>query len=256
MSNLFVQLIVALVSFAPAPEPPAPKKLDRVPDAAPELLKELNKFDTEYRHGSEAKFAELEKLADELAKRFPEKDDQARIWFEVAHVAAQSRIDKHTERVNKYAAKCLKISRDPIQRGQAWSYLASAVDLQGKAFPKGRRDAAEILLQGYVEMLAQELPEKVPELPGVEGFDESQDPVAQARARVRNAAQMAARRDAEFTRELVERRDTLIMQLRDLFKPDPKHHGRNAEGPDELRALAKDKLTEPQVNVLLDKVTK
>jgi hypothetical protein len=113
-----------------------------VPDPSPELRKELYKFDTEYRHGTEKKFAELEKLADELAKQFPEKDDQARIWYEVAHVAGQSGIDKHPERVKKYAAKCLAISRDPIQRGQAYSYLASAVDLNGTAFPKGRREAA------------------------------------------------------------------------------------------------------------------
>jgi hypothetical protein len=220
------------------------------------LRKELYKFDTDYRHGSEEKFAELEKLADDLAKRFPEKDDQARIWFQVAHVAAQSRIDKQAERVKKYAAKCLKISRDPIQRGQAWSYLASAVDLNGTAFPKGRREAAEILLRGYLEMLVQELPEKAPELPGVDRFDIDGDSVAEARARARHAAQMAARQDAEFTRDLVQRRDTLVLQLHDLFKPEPKRHGRNPEGPDELRALAKDKLTEQQVNVLLEKVTK
>jgi hypothetical protein len=257
MLTLFTRFLVALALFAPAPEPPAPKKLDRVPDPSPELRKELYKFDTEYRHGTEKKFAELEKLADELAKQFPEKDDQARIWYEVAHVAGQSGIDKHAERVKKYAAKCLAISRDPIQRGQAYRYLASAVDLNGTAFPKGRREAAEILLTGYVEMLAQELPEKSPELPGVNKIGDSDgDPSALARARARHAAQMAARQEAEFTRDLVARRDTLVMQLRDLFKPEPKRHGRNAEGPDELRTLAKEKMNEKQVTVLLEKVTK
>jgi hypothetical protein len=257
MLTLLIQCIVALVMFAPTLEPPAPKKLDRVPDASPELRKELYKFDTEYRNGSEKKFAELEKLADKLAKQFPEKDDQARIWYEVAHVAGQSGIDKQVERVKKYATKCLAISRDPLQRGHACSYLASAVDLRGTAFPNGRREAAEILLHGYVELLAQELPEKAPELPGVNKIgDIDGDPIALGRARARHAAQMAARQEAEFTRELVARRETLIMQLRDLYKPEPKYHGRNAEGPDELRALAEKKMTERQANGLVEKATK
>jgi hypothetical protein len=252
-----MELVVVLGAFAPAPEPPAPKKLDRVPDPSPELHRELYKFDSEYRNGTEEKFAELEKLAQVLAKRFPEKDDQARIWYELAFVAGQSGIDKHAARVKKYATKCLAISRDPLQRGRMRSLLASAVDLNGTAFPEGRREAAEILLTGYIEMLAQELPEKAPELPGVDRFDIDGDPVAEAQARALHAAQMAARQQAEFTRDLVDRRDTLVMQLRDLFKPEPKRHGRNPEGPDELRALAKQKrMTEQQVNVLMEKVTK
>jgi hypothetical protein len=262
MRYLFLALLAAsLLSAsaalsAPAPKLPPPKKLDRVRDPSPELLKELYKFDSEYRHGSEERFAELETRADELAKRFPEKDDQARIWYEVAHVAAQSGIDKHAVRVRKYASKCLEISRDPLQRGRMYSYLASAVNLSGTAFAKGRRDAVEILLTGYVEMLAQELPETAPELPAVNKFDIDGDPAAEAQARAQHAAQMTARREAEFTRDLIERRDTLVMQFRDLFKPEPNYHGRSPEGPDELRVLANKKLTEQQVKVLLEKVTK
>ena len=87
-------------------------------------------------------------------------------------------------------------------------------------------------------------------------FDIDGDPVAEVQAQARHAAQMAARREAEFTRDLIGRRDTLVMQFRDLFKPEPNYHGRNPEGPDELRVLAKKKLTELQVKVLLEKVTK
>jgi hypothetical protein len=227
-----------------------------VPDPSPALQKELYKLDTTYRHGSEEKFAELEKLAGDLAKRFLSKDDQARIWHEVAQVAAQSDIRKHAGRVRKYAYKCLAISRDPLQRGRMYSVLACTVDLTGFAFPKGRRKAAGILLTGYVEMLAQDLPEKAPELPGVSIFDIDGDPAAEARARARHAEQMAARREAEFTRDLVQRRDTLVMQLRDLFKPEPNYHGRNPEGPDELRALARKKMSEQQVQVLMKKITR
>lgn len=261
MRYLFLALLAtSLLSVpalsAPAPKLPPPKKLDRVPDPSPELQKELYQFDSTYRHGSEEQFAELEKRADELAKRFPKKDDRARIWYEVAHVAAQSSIHQQAARVRKYAVKCLAISRDPLQRGPMYSYLASAVNLSGTPFPKGRREAAQILLTGYVEMLAQELPETAPALPGVDKFDISGDPAAEAQAQAQHAAQMAARREAEFTRDLIGRRDTLVMQFRDLFKPEPNYYGHNPEGPDELRVLAKQKLTEPQVRVLLEKVTK
>jgi hypothetical protein len=255
MLNLPIAFMAAFTAWAPAPEP-APKKLDRLPDPSPELRMELYQFDIEYRHGAEEKFVELEKRADELAKKFPAKGDQARIWYEVAHVAAQSDISKQAERVRKYAAKCLTLSRDPLQRPRMYSYLASAVNLRGTAFPKGRREAAEILLTGYIEMLAQELPEKAPDLPAVDVFDVQGDPVAVAQARFQHQLQMEARQKAEFTRDLVDRRDILVTQFRDLFKPEPKYYGRNPEGPDELRAMAKKKLTEAQVNDLLEKVTK
>src|SRR5437764_533559 len=171
MLTAFIQLIVALGTFAPAPKPPAPKKLDRVQDPSAELQKELYKFDIEYRSGTEAQFAELERRAEKLANEFSQKNDQARIWYELAHVAGQSGIDKHAKRVKKYAAKCLAFSIDPLQRGRMWSLLASAVDLNGASFFKGRRDAAEILISGYIEMLVQELPERAPELPAVNVFD-------------------------------------------------------------------------------------
>ncbi len=239
-----------------ASKPPRAKKLVRVADPSPELQKELFQLDAEYRHGRAEKFAELERRADGLARRFPDKDDRARIWYAVAQVAAQSDINKHADRVRRYASRCLAISRDPLQRARMFSTLACTVDLSGTAFPKGRREAAGILLTGYVELLAQGLPETAPELPAVEVFDIQGDPVAEAQARARHAAQMAARRQAEFTRDLVARRDTLVRQLRDLFKPEPNYHGRNPEGPDELRALARKKMSEHQVKVLLEKVTR
>ena len=256
MFTLPIHLLVAFGTLAPAPEPRPPKKLVRVADPSPELQKELYKFDTEYRHGSEEKFAELEKLAEDLAKRFPDKDDQARIWYEVAQVAAQSDIGRHADRVRKYAYKCLAISRDPLQRARMYSTLACTVDLSGTAFPRGRREAAGILLTGYVEMLIQDLPETAPELPAVNIVDIQGDPIAEAQARARHAAQMAARQEAEFTRDLVARRDTLVMQFRDLFKPEPNYHGRNPEGPNELRALARKRMSEQQVKVLMEKVTR
>jgi RNA polymerase sigma factor (sigma-70 family) len=235
-----------------------PRKLARVPDPSPELQRELLAFDA-YRHGSEEKFAELERKADELLKKYPARDDQARIYYEVAHVAAQSDIRKHTKRVQAYARKSLALSRDPLQRGFLFSYLGSAAEVEDeKPFADRRRRAAEALLTGYAELLAQELPEKAPELPVVEKLAEGidQDPVQAGRDRARHAKQVAARREAEFIRDLVQRRDTLATQLRWLYHPHPKIHGRNPEGPEELRALAGKILHDrAAVDALLDKVT-
>jgi hypothetical protein len=102
-------------------------------------------------------------------------------------------------------------------------------------------------------MLAQELPEKRPELPIVEGLPEEgpPDPLAVAR----QASQIAARRDAEFIRDLVERRDILVDQLTWLYRPHPKVHGRTPDGPKLLQALAAEMLKDKKaVDALLERV--
>jgi hypothetical protein len=267
MENIMSRLAFVFVTFsivvvpligAPAPKSPAPrlKKLDRVADPSPELQAELAPFDKKYRHGSAELFAEMETKAEALAKRYPAKDDQARIWYEVAHVAGQSGIDKHADLVRKYAAKCLEVSQDPLQRGRIYSYLASAVEMNGTAFPEGRREAAEILLTGYAEMLVQGLPEKAPELPGVEkigGLIGNGGP-DEAQARTEHAAQVVAREEAVFVRDQIDRRETLVLQFRDLYKPDAKRHGRNEAGPEELKELASQQLTDQQTSELIRKV--
>ena len=79
--------------------------MSRVPEPPAALQSELSRWDSAYRHGSEEKFVELERLADELLTRYPDRDNRARIEFQVAHVAVQSGLDKHIERLRKYARK-------------------------------------------------------------------------------------------------------------------------------------------------------
>jgi hypothetical protein len=240
----------------PNSPPPAPKKLDRVPDPSGELRAELNQLDVKYRHGTPDQFAEMEEKAESLAKQYTAKDDQARIWGQLAHVGGQSWINKHREFVRKYATKCLGLSRDPLERGRMYSLLASTVDVDGFAFPKGRREAAAILLTGYRELLAQELPEAAPELPVVEKLGDviGNRGVEEAQALARHAAQVAAREEAEFIRGQVDRRDTLAQQLRDFYKPDVNRHGHSLDGPEELRTMAAKSLTDSQVRLLMKKV--
>jgi hypothetical protein len=240
---LGVLLVLGVPSFGGGDE--RPKKLARVSDPSPELRKELYALDA-FRHGSPKQFAELERKADDLVKKYPARDAQARIYFEVAHIAGQSDIRRHVARVRQYARKSLALSRDPRQRGAAYTYLGSAAEVQeGKEFEDRRREAARELLAGYAEMLAQDLPAKAPELPPVDKVNNVDGPDRAAQDQARHAAQMAAREEAEFVGGLVSRRDTLANQLRWLFRPDPRVHGRNPEGPDELRALARKLLRNP-----------
>jgi RNA polymerase sigma factor (sigma-70 family) len=240
-------------------QPGRPQKLARLPDPSPELRVELAAFDA-YRHGSEERFAELERKAGRLLRRYPGRDDQARIHFAVAHVAVQSGIRYHVRRVRAHARKSLALNRDPLERGLLYSYLGSAAEVEAeKTFDTRRRQAAKELLAGYAEMLAQELPQKAPELPRVDKLGDEEadrDPVSAAQTRARHATQVEARRHAEFIAALVHRRDTLANQLRWLYHPNPVIHGRNPEGPTELRALAGKALNDPKaVDALLARVT-
>jgi hypothetical protein len=241
----------------PSPRP-APKKLKRVPDPSGELVRELNRLDQEYRHGTPAQFAEMEERAAALVKRYTSKDDRARIWGQLAHVGGQSWINRHREFVRKYARKCLELSRDPLERGRMYSLLACTVEMEGFAFPNGRQEAARSLLTGYRELLAQDLPETAPELPAVDivGDEIGNGGIEEARALARHARQLVARKEAEFIRSQIERRDTLVQQLRDLYKPDDKRHGHTSDGPEKLRVLAEKSLTDRQVRLLMKKVMK
>ncbi len=241
--NPLVPLMLMAAAFAPAPEPRLPKRLPRVLGPTPDLQAALHGFVPECRAWSDEGLVGLEGLADRLVKRFPSRDDSARVWGTLAWAAGQSDVKRHAERVRKYARMCLALSRDPIQRGRMHSLLASAVPLDGHVFAEGRREAAALLLAGYAELLAQGLPEKAPEMPALAKGDTSEE--------VR-----AARAEAVFLREQVAVRDTLVMQLRDLFKPEPKQHGRNPEGPAELRRLARRWLKEREIDALLEKVTR
>jgi hypothetical protein len=241
-------------------KPPALKKLGRVAEPPDELIRELARLDTEYRQGTPEKYAEFEREAEALCKKYPKPDDQARILYHVAHVAAQGGIDKHVDLVRKYGAKMLAMSQDPVQRAATYSYLASAaeVDPSFKTFAEKRRLAAEQLFKGYAEVLVQELPEKAPERPALGGIGDvidDNDQNARAAAQARAAAMLEAFKQARFVEDQIFFRDVLIVQFRSLYRPNPKQHGRNEEGPDELRALALLKLKDKsKVDALMAKV--
>jgi len=245
MLVLFVGLLPAVAAPVPVVKAKPPVKLDRPPEAPEELRKELTGWDEKYRLKSEEKFVEMEKRAEELVKECESDHDRARVWYAVAHVAAQSGVGIHADRVRKYAERCLKLSRDPLDRGRMYSYLASCEEVAKGPFADRRKNATAWLLKGYHELLVQELPDAKPELPGVGKFRiDGEGPEAQ-QARAKQAAQIAAREQAVGVGDQIFRRDVLVMQFRNLYDQDP----------DQLRKPAEAVLpTREDVDTLLKRV--
>lgn len=222
------------------------------------LQMQFHQWDVSFRHQPEEIFRAFELAAEELIRQTPDRDQQASIYAQVAHIAGQSKINLHASRVQKYTRLALELSRDPLQRAYLHSLQGSAfeVDLTIKDFAERRRQAATRLLDGYAELLAYENPEVAPELPAVGGGDKSeQDPARREAARLKNAAQVAARKQAVYLADLVAQRNILTNQLTWLYQPDPKIHGRTIEGLAEIRELAKNRLpSEAAVTVLMNKI--
>ena len=184
----------------------------------------------------------MEKRGPELIGKFTDRDDRARIYYQFAHVHAQTDITRYSDRVTKYARLALEQSRDPVQRGMLHSYQGSAAEVNpaGGSFAERRRHAAEHLLTGYAEIMQLRLPKVPPELPAVGKFrGDIEDPVQIQKLKQQNEEQLKARREAEFIRELVARRETLTEQLRYLY-------GREPTANAELRRLAETIVAEPK----------
>lgn len=232
------------------------KKLGRLPDPPPALRLALAAWDGVYRHAPEEKFLELEREAAVLLAKYPDPDNQARIYFEVAHVAGQSGTGKHYARIESYARRALARSRDPVQRGWLYMYLSCTAQSEKAAptFAARRRLAADLLLTNLRELQAQELPEKVPERPLVGRAVRAPDMEESPEEHARRVAEMEAYLDARFVEDLISRRETAMTQLRDLYRPSVYQSGRDAAGPDELRLLAAKKLGAPAVEALMARV--
>jgi len=153
----------------------------------------------------------------------------------------------------------LALSQDPLERGTMYSYLASTFDVDStvKTFEEKRRLGADYLLQGYAELLVQDLPAIAPERPPLgpirNGFED--DPNKRGENQAKQQALQDAYNQARFVEDLIFRRDTLLLQLRGNYRPTLTQFNRTADGLDELRNLATKKLkTKAAVDALLEKI--
>lgn len=218
-------------------EKPLPKPAS---EPSPTLRSALDELEG-YRHSSNEKFAEMENRGRELVATFTERDDRARIYFQLAHVYAQSDISRHSDKVTKYGKQSLELSRDPVQRGTLFSYLASAAEVKTTGtFAERREKAAELLLQGYEELSRLKIPRIPPELPAVVKFNPDETDFRESeRLQKQHDDEMQARKQAELIRELVQLRAMLVEQLRYLFAREPLDLAR-------LRQLIEKNISDPE----------
>jgi RNA polymerase sigma factor (sigma-70 family) len=204
-------------------KPPAPKSPPRTEEADPSLQERLAKLDA-LRNGPKTPFDEVEKQGKELLARYTQPEEQAKIYFMLAHVYGQSGIHLHPDRVTKYARLALRDEGDPLQRAWLHTYLGCAAEVDPDAgFRKSedrRHRAATRYLEGYKELLALKLPDKPPELPQVRGVENS-DPREQELARRKNEAAMRAWHQARYLQDLIAQRDILVRQIVELYRRPP-----------------------------------
>jgi hypothetical protein len=204
--------------------PKPPPKEERKPEEAELTLQQrLAKLDA-MRNGGQTPFDEVEKEGKELLAHYAKPEEQAQIYFMLAHVYGQSGIHLHPDRVTKYARLALKDERDPLQRAWLHMYLGCAAEVDSDAalrkFDVRRKRAATAYLEGYKELLALKLPDKAPELPAVGKGGETDARDAETRRR-QNEGQMQAWRQAKYLRELIDQRDILVRQIVELYRRPP-----------------------------------
>jgi hypothetical protein len=207
-------------------DPPAPVEYPK------DLRAELSRLDA-MRRGTGTDFAKVDEIGRTLLQKYAGPKERGQIYYWLAHLHAQSGL-VHPERVMEYARNALEQPLEALQVPRLYVYWGDAIQVsRAKDPPAERRKwSAVIYLAGLREVLEYSLPARAPELPAIKrvlvrngrgGIDEE--------ARRRQAEQVAARRKAEFQRDMVQHRDILVGQLAGLYQ-------QGFVAPDELRQLA------------------
>jgi len=220
-------------------------KPSQIPPEKPEeeetLPQHLLKLDA-MRNVAPVDYEAVEKRGKELLTRYTQPEEQAKVYFMLAHIYGQTGIDRHFALVTKYARLALRDERDPVQRARLYMYLGCAATVDPDAglrdLPVKRRRATAAYLEGYKEILALKLPEKVPEVPqSAVGNTEEDTPRFWESwlKRYRTAMWLKARQEAHFVRDMHFFRDILIRQIVELYRREP-------ADDEELRRLASEVL--------------
>lgn len=215
----------------------------RVP--RPDLNTALHDLDG-LRAGSQTSWETVEERATTLLSQFTSPDDKGKIHWMAAHVYGQSDIRGHAADVIRHAQEALKYERDPVQRGWLFVYLGNANDLldaNPKNFVQRRAVSTRWYLKGYQELLPYHLPETAPELPGVGKIGRLDDGGASTEAEritleVLQAAQIKVRKEAEFIRELVHRRQVYIQMLQENYGRLHDLYDKGADARPKLQEIA------------------
>lgn len=186
-----------------------------------ELQKDLYQL-TSLRKGPKTPFAEVEELGKELLKKYHDPKDQGLIYYQLAHIYAQSGMVK-PDRVVYYAKMAMEYPLDLSPKLRLYVYWGDALQIGDPkgSFAEKRKSAVKPYLEGLKEVEKLKLPEKAPDLPGVSRYDRHGTPEEVAKARKEHEEAVAARKRVELERELIMHRDVLTAQIVGLYSREP-----------------------------------
>jgi len=123
---------------------------------ADELEDALRQVDN-LRAGFDTPFDEVEKRCDALLQTYTAPEDQARIYYQLARVGAQSGLQRPAKAI-EYVEKALDLPVDREGRVQLYMYWGCAIEVDhrgvlGEALRRARKQAAIPYLQGLRETL-------------------------------------------------------------------------------------------------------
>ena len=224
---------------------------------------ELNEVDA-LIVGDETRWDLVNRRIDEMLRKYPGRSEQGRIYCKAVSAYGGKRLRWHAADVSRFAKEGLKFERNLVERGKLFLTLGIVAEIHDndpESFVESRAEATRWYLKGYAELLPFHLPDQTPELPKVEPIDENAEDDAveinpeQIAAHVRREAQLNLRKQAEFTRDLVERRDAYLGRLKELFGRLHQANDNDSVASEKLHEIATEVLRDPQnVAKLIDSV--
>lgn len=200
---------------------------------------ELKALDS-LRKGRETPLDIVDKRGQELLRKYRDEKDQGRIYYQLAHIHAQSGLVQPARAI-EYAETGLKFPLEPSQRSRLYVYLGDArlVAEGDQPFTSKRKLAATGYLGGLKEVSKMNLPEKAPDLPSVFKYDVISDQKSvHDEIRKKHEQAMQARENAKLQGEMIKHRDVLTGQLVGLYSRKP-------FATEELEKIAGDVLQDP-----------
>jgi hypothetical protein len=189
--------------------------------------------------GKDTPFDQVEAMAESLLKEHPAPPDQARIYYQLAIMYAQSGpVCDATIRTAKVA---LDLPLEPPKRLQLYVYWGYVIQIQNSRIPGNdrtlaRKEAARIYFKGLKECADQKIPKDKPVL-ATWRITNRDGPETEETRRIKSEMQANAAENEtkRFQIAMIEHRDTLVKQLVDMYTRAP-------FATQELQALARDAL--------------
>jgi hypothetical protein len=203
------------------------------------------------RRGSNTPFDQVERSAGELLRKHPDPKDQGQIYYELAHIYAQSGLVRPQSAID-CVKKAMQCPLTPQQQIRLYGYWGSALLMLKRTdpLPERRRAATIVFLDGLRQLCKLDLPEKPPEIAlTVLGGPEPATEADVKEAEQRNQRYVAALERTRFLQEMIQYREGLASQIVWLYSREP-HAAR------ELRELVINATNDPKLaDRLLQRVT-